>query len=183
MNGKVERKIREVNRSLEKSIQNERLSIMQWETIAAVISNSINDLPIAVGNVVDSENMDLLTPNRLLLGRNNSSSPTGEFVTIENPTKLLKESSKLYNTWFETWLLNHVPKLMPQAKWFNHNRNLRVGDIVLFTKVDSCINKSYTYGMVGDVEEGDDGHVRKVTLQYQNHNENVKRETCRSVGI
>ena len=59
MNGKVERKIQEVNRSLKKSIQNERLSIMQWETIAATISNSINDLPLAVGNVVDSENMDL----------------------------------------------------------------------------------------------------------------------------
>ena len=181
MNGKVERKIREINRSLEKSIQNERLSIMQWETIAAVISNSINDLPLAVGNVVDSETMDLLTPNRLLLGRNNSSSPTGDFVITEDPTKLLKESSKLYKAWFETWLLNHVSKLMPQGKWFDHSRDLQVGDVVLFTKMDSCISKIYTYGMVSDVETRNDGHVRKVRVQYQNHNENVKRETCRSV--
>ena len=70
---------------------------------------------------------------------------------------------------------------MPQGKWFNHNRDLRVGDIVLFTKTDSCISKNYTYGMVNDVKIGDDGHVRKVTLQYQNDNESVKRETCRSV--
>ena len=67
---------------------------------------------------------------------------------------------------------------MPQGKWFNHNSDLRFGDIVLFTKTDSYISKNYTYGMVNDVKKGDDGHVRKVTLPYQNHN---KSETCRSV--
>jgi len=67
MNGKVERKIKEINASLERSINNERLSILQWETIVAVIANSINNLPLAVGNIVDVENMDLLTPNRLIL--------------------------------------------------------------------------------------------------------------------
>ncbi|XP_066920590.1 uncharacterized protein [Clytia hemisphaerica] len=108
MNGKVERKIKEVNTSLEKTIQNERLSILQWETITAIISNSINDLPIAIGNVIDVENMDLLTPNRLLLGRNNDRSPTGDFIISSNPTKLLDQNSKIYDAWFESWLLNHV---------------------------------------------------------------------------
>ena len=43
MHGKVERKIKEVNASMERSVHNERLSILQWETICTVISNSIND--------------------------------------------------------------------------------------------------------------------------------------------
>ena len=35
--------------------------------------------------------------------------------------------------------------------------------------------------MINDVKIGDDGNARKATLQYQNHNESVTRETCRSV--
>ena len=38
-----------------------------------VIANKINDLPLALGNVVsDFETMDMLTPSRLRLGRNNN---------------------------------------------------------------------------------------------------------------
>ena len=48
MNGLVERKIREVKKSIEKSVSNQRLSIMQWETFASRASNSINDLPLRI---------------------------------------------------------------------------------------------------------------------------------------
>ena len=67
-NGKVERRIKHVKESLEKTISNQRLSVLQWETISAEVSNAINDLPLALGNIVsDFENMDLITPNRLKL--------------------------------------------------------------------------------------------------------------------
>ena len=59
-------------------MQSERLTILQWETICAEVSNSINDLPIAIGSIVSElENVDLLTPNRLRLWRNNERSPVG----------------------------------------------------------------------------------------------------------
>ena len=148
MNGKVERKIREINLSIEKNTHNQRLSLMQWETLSAVIANNINDLPIAVGSKVDVENMDLITPNRLLLGRNNSRSPTGDMVVCNSPSKLMKENLKIYNAWFESWLLNHVPKLMEQRKWFEGDKNLQVGDVVLFTKVDSVLLCSGRYVLV-----------------------------------
>ena len=51
MHGKVERKIRQTKESIQKTIMNERLSILQWEALAAQISNSINNLPIAIGNI------------------------------------------------------------------------------------------------------------------------------------
>ena len=84
MNGKVERKIKEVNASLERTVHNEKLSILQWETVCSMISNSINNLPIAIGSVIDVENTYLLTPNRLLLGRNNDRSPSGNFIISSN---------------------------------------------------------------------------------------------------
>ncbi|XP_066919855.1 uncharacterized protein [Clytia hemisphaerica] len=181
VNGKVERKIREVNLSIEKIAHNERLSILQWETLGSIIANSINDLPLLVGNITETETMDLLTPNRLILGRNNDRSPSGDFVKTCNPIRLLETNSKVYDAWFENWLECHVPKLMKQTKWFRHERNLQIGDVVLFTKVESALTKRYTYGMIKDVVVGDDGNVRKVTVSYQNENESVKRETVRSV--
>ena len=131
MNGKVERKIREISSSIEKNAHNERLSFIKWETLVAVIANNINNLPSGIGSKVHVENLDLITPNRLLLGRNNSRSPVGEMVVCDNPSKLMKENLKICNAWFQSWLLNHVPKLMDQNKWFNGDNNLQVGHIVL----------------------------------------------------
>ena len=66
MNGRVERKVRVIKGSIRKSLQNGRMSLLQWETLASEIANIINDLPLQVGNITSQfENMDLLTPNQL----------------------------------------------------------------------------------------------------------------------
>lgn len=180
MHGKVERKIREINSSIEKSVHNHRLSILQWETLTSCIANQINNLPLAIGNVVgDFECLDLITPNRLLLGRNNDRCPSG-ILTCNNPTKIIKENESIFNSWFEVWLLVHVPKLMKHQKWFASDK-INVGDIILFTKTDSVISKSYTYGIVKNLEFGRDGKPRKATIRYRNENEKVWRETNRAV--
>ena len=182
MNGRVERKIQEVRRSLERSLQNERLSLLQWETLSAEIANRINDLPLALGNIKgDFDTMDLITPNRLRLGRNNNRSPAGSLTITTNPLKIIAENQRIFNTWFENWLLSHVPKLMTQPKWFKMEEHIKEGDIVLFQKNDSVLSVTYQYGMVKSVEVGKDGIVRKVQIKYRNHNENIDRETYRSV--
>ena len=70
---------------------------------------------------------------------------------------------------------------MNQSKWFNHERNLQLGDVVLFTKVDSLLSKQYTYSIIKSVELGNDSKVRRATVTYRNDSENVSRETSRSV--
>jgi len=47
-------------KEIEKSIFNERLSLLQWESITAVIANSIDNLPLALGSITSFENMDLM---------------------------------------------------------------------------------------------------------------------------
>ena len=46
----VERRIRHIRESLDKSCQNERLCILQWETTSSEIANAKNDLPLALCN-------------------------------------------------------------------------------------------------------------------------------------
>ena len=182
MTGKVERTVKEVKQSIEKSYQNQKLSILQWETVCAQIANTINDMPLALGNVVsDFESMDLITPNRLRLGRNNNRSPVGPLYVTNDPSKFFDSNTNIFNTWFETWLISHVPKLMNQPKWFNTQFDLAEGDVVLFLKKEGLLNTTYQYGMVKRTELGRDGKIRTVVLKYQNHNETFDRETKRAV--
>ena len=166
VNGKVERRIRHIKESLEKNVQNERLSIIQWETVSAEVANAINDLPLALGNIVsDYENMDLITPNRLRLGRNNERSPASPMEVTGNPQKILKENKQIFTTWFETWLISHVPKLLQQPKWFRTERDIKICDIVLFLKQEgSIISNNYQYGMIHEIIQSKDRIIRKVIV-------------------
>ena len=59
VHGKVERKIRQVKKCIRVNVENERLSIIQWETLMQQISNSINNLPIGLKNKVQAiEHLD-----------------------------------------------------------------------------------------------------------------------------
>ena len=64
MTGRVKRKITEIKGSITKSLKNERISQLQWETLAFEKASTINDLPLALVNITSQfENMDLLTPH------------------------------------------------------------------------------------------------------------------------
>ena len=102
MNGKVERKIREIKKSLQKSLDGKRISILQWESLVTEVANNINNLPLALGNIVSNyESMDLLTPNRLILGRNNERSPIGSMDVTSDPKRIFKTNQAIFNAWFE----------------------------------------------------------------------------------
>ena len=103
-NGKVERRVCQIKESFEKNIQNERLSVLQWETLSSVIANTINNIPIGLGNIISHyENIDLITPNQLRLGRNNDCSPAATMEVTGNPHRISKENRKVFNSWFKAW--------------------------------------------------------------------------------
>ena len=65
---------------------------------------------MALGNLVsDFENLVLITPNRLHLGRNNDRSPVSPMKVTGNYQKVLEENKKVYNAWFEGWLKDGHP--------------------------------------------------------------------------
>ena len=120
MHGKVERKIRQVQEPFMKVTENKRLSIIRWETLGDQVANSENNQPVAIGNVVlEVENLDILTPNRLLLARNNNRSPAGKLSVSNDPKRIIKANNDIFITWFKCWLISYVPTLMHQPKWSN----------------------------------------------------------------
>jgi hypothetical protein len=180
VHGKVERKIQTIKLSIEKKLNNNRLSLLQWETLGSQISNTINNLPLGIGNkVADLENLDLLTPNRLLLGRNNSRGPTAPLVLSSDVKKIVEKNKDIFKTWFHAWLVSYVPTLMDAPKWFKNDRHLVEGDVVLFTKSEKEFENLYQYGMVKKTRVGRDGHIREVEVEYVNSNEAARRTTVR----
>ena len=181
-NGKVGRRIRQIKESFEKNIQNERLSVLQWESISLVIANTINDLPLGLGNIIsDYENMDFIRPNRLRLRRSNDHSPAATMEVTSNPDRILKENRKMFNSWIKVWLISHVPRLMNHPKWFSTDYDIKICDAVLLLKQDGVLSNSYHYGMVNEIVTCKDGVIRKVIFRYRNHQEKVDRCTTRSV--
>ena len=182
VHGKVERKIQSIKRSFSKILNNNRLSILQWETLGQQVANSINNMPIGLKNKCEMlENLDLLTPNRLILGRNNSRSPTVPLEVKHDMRGIIESNKAIVDAWFKVWLTSYVPTLIDQPKWFTNDRGLRVGDVVLFLKSDREFDRQYQYGLVTMVVCGRDGLVRVAEIQYQNCNESVKRTTKRGV--
>ena len=154
VHGKVERKIQQVKESISRTVHKQRLSILQWETLGQQLSNSINNLPIGLRNKTEClENLDLLTPNRLLLGYNNNRCPTVPLVLGEDLRSIVEQNSDVVQTWFKEWLVSCVPQLVEQPKWFLTERSVCVGDVVLFLKSDSEIQKLYQYGIVRNTVE------------------------------
>ena len=178
--GKVERKIQQVKKSLSKMVCGERLSILQWETLGQQVSNSINNLPIGLGNKSEMlESLDILSPNRLILGRNNARSPTAPLEVSHDVRRIVESNAEIFTLWFREWMVSYVPELVDQPKWFVSDRSIAVGDVVLLLKSEREFDLQYQYGIVVKTLEGRDGLIREVVVEYQNPGEGIKRRTSR----
>ena len=181
MHGKVERKIRHIKESFSKHFHNEKLSSIEWETFGDKIANCINNLPIALGNVSRGlEDIDLVTPNRLLLARNNDRCPACPLKMSGDFQEMIDHNNQVQEVWFKSWLKSYVPSLMFHPKWFNTDKDPKIGDVVLFLKSEREFDRQYQYGIISDVKKSRDGRIRTLEVEYQNSSEKVKRSTTRA---
>ena len=124
-----------------------------------------NYLPIGLTNKTeDLENLDIITPNMLILGRNNERCPNALLTICPDYKKLLESNASIFKTWFKAWLVSYVPLI-------------NIGDVVLILKSEREYDLQYQYGVVCSIHRGKDGYVRKFDVEYQNNYETVKRVT------
>ena len=113
--------------------------------------------------------LELITPNMLLIGRNNARSPTG-FVHLEfNPVKALDSITDLNEKLLDL-LGDFVHRFIPGKKIAEGDHPV-VNDIVLFTAKEAqrARNVKYKYGRV--VEVNVDGRLNKIRIKYKNADE------------
>ena len=95
---------------------------------------------------------EIVTPNRLLLGRNNQRSPTfvAEFETgLQQYDERLLRNSTINHTWYEL-LLKMVPDLVFRPKWFDNTiHKPQVGDYVFFRHNESTMGPEHHVWRIG----------------------------------
>ena len=160
-----------------------KLDILSYETNFQWISNELNNLPICTsGRYKNLEKIQLITPNRLLLGRNNRRAASGP-VRMEPPTRLLKQNELVYESWWKVWRDEKIVEYIPQPpKWSKSDDVVKTGDIVLFPRDgDSPFDVGWRIGRIQSLKQGHDGKPRRTVIEYKNSTENVFRTTERSM--
>ena len=165
--GRVERKIRLVRDMIEKMVSpNLAQSPLQWQALFAKISNTLDDVPIAKGTTSNSSHLgfEILTPNRIKMGRNNNRSLVSAGISIDtvaNPTRLLEHNRQMYHVWYELFIDNlHLIALKPN-KWHKNSRQPEEGDIIMFIHSDAGYQKKNFVWKLGKVLERK-GHKVKI---------------------
>ena len=166
-NGAVEALVKQLKNSF-KMLPNFRLTLLEFRTIINEITTSINNRPLGI---LES-NMQPLTPNQLLLGRNFNPIAPGTNVNSDTSLIGLKNYVKdVYKSWWSRWEVEVLPKLfVPGPKWNKSESNVKVGDIGLLLSHKGSAGKIltvYKYVKVIEVIESEDGLVRKVKVQYR----------------
>ena len=183
--GLVERTIRSVQESLEESgLKMRRLSATGLQTLAKLVENSCNNLPIGFKydkNPDNTETLKILTPNMMRMGRINARALSGPLTFPSGMSDMVDKVVRMYEAWYKVWSDAYIPKLLSRPKWFKAETDLQVGDIVYFQKSESELGSSWILGMVSGIERSRDNLIRKVDIKYRNASENQDRFTNRSV--
>ena len=167
--GRVEAKVKLLRDMLHRYNIDEKnpLTPLEWETVFAKISNTLDDVPMAKGNSsnVSDLGFDILTPNRLKMGRNNFRSIyiDGQIVDPTIPSKLLEKNRKIMSAFFQILMdrLHHL-QLKPK-KWLNNDiRPPQIDDVVLFKFSESNSEVVWKLGRLIKVDS------RKLTITYSN---------------
>ena len=159
------------------------MDILRYETVFAWISNELNSVPLCLGNNYrDMEHTDLITPSRLVLGRNNRRAVCGLNVTAQ-PNLILQQIDDIEKAWWEVWLTEKLRDLVPRpGKWRTGCPDVKIGDVIIFVRDKTDIGGlTWRLGQVDECETGRDGVCRRVTVKYKNPSETVYRFTKRSV--
>ena len=137
-------------------------------TLCYEVSNLLNERPVGSLPSADSE-VNILTPNSLLLGRATAVNPrgwqpcaTGNIVTRYHLVQAVTD--EFWKKWTELF----APTLVVHRKWNTAYRNLRPGDIVIVADRNT-LRGEYRLAEVREVFPGADGKVRKVTLRYKTY--------------
>lgn len=146
--GRVERKVRTLREMLEKvAVKDDTcMTALQWETLFSKLSSQVNDLPMAKSdrsNFTDAA-WDLLTPNRLMLGRNNSRSLEGSFNLLKGAgaTDMLRRNQNLQH-YFYQMLVDRLHNFIHRPLKWSKTDKVKVGDICIFVyKENPGMNKN-----------------------------------------
>jgi hypothetical protein len=118
------------------------LHFAELDTLFSSVANTVNQRPTAIKTFTE-EDAHAITPNDLLLHRNKNSVPGVAYGTDDSATKGQEIFRELEQAWWDRWIVQALPHIVPVKEWKHEHRSMVVGDVVfvLYEK------KTVTVGM------------------------------------
>ena len=162
----MEALVKSAKRALKLSIGDQRLSVSEILTVFTQTADLLNQRPLGVMPVNDSE-ISILTPNCLLLGRSSSTNPGGYDANPSLKSRLTLVQGIVDQFW-KHWTSLYAPTLIRQSKWLHESRDLKVGDVVIVADA-GVLKGQYRLGRISQVYTGRDGRVRRARVAYKRY--------------
>ncbi|KAL0881619.1 hypothetical protein ABMA27_001445 [Loxostege sticticalis] len=114
---------------------------------------------------VDSQDAESLTPNHFLLGTSSNLPIMGEFDDSDlYLRKQWRTAQRLADMYWQRWVKEILPDLIPRAKWREERKSLQVGNLVFVVDPNTPRN-TWSKGLVTRVFPGKDGRTRLVEVR------------------
>ena len=172
--GAVESMVKGAKRAIKFAVNNQRLSASEFLTVCSEVSNLLNERPIGTLPGADSE-LNILTPNSLLLGRATAKNPGGWQPQGNNPRNRYYLVQRVIDEFWRKWTELYAPALVIRRQWNTTTRNLRPGDVVIIADKNT-MRGEYRLGLVREVFPSRDKKVRRVSVMYKNFQNGDKLE-------
>ena len=117
------------------------------------MASALNDLPIARGSASAAQDLgwEIITPNRLLLGRNNHRQLDGPVVLTNCPQTQLERNRLISARWYEIFIKRLHLLIPPPIE--GKSRQPMAGDVVLFVFTDPNLKKLWVWKLGIVVEQ------------------------------
>ena len=182
-NGLSESTVKVFKRSLSLAIPpGTDLTYSELVTLLARITYSINSRPLAIRNISpnsqQSDTLLPLTPNHLLLGRATIEVPELNYDEANKFSARLAYVQKVFSSWWNLWIRDVLPTLVPCKRWKNAQKNLKPDDIVMLQHYEGNLHDDYRIAKVVDTFKDKRGLVRTVRVAFRKRD---RRETPRFI--
>jgi len=169
MGGVWERQIRSVRKVLSSVMKEQVLDDESLTTVFCLAESVINSRPITVVSD-DHRDLEPLTPNHLLLLREDPVLPPGDFVMQDiYSRRRWRQVQYLADVFWRRWTREYLPLIQLRQKWLQSSKNIAVGDIVIVMD-DNAPRNAWNIGRVIETLPSSDGLVRTVKVATKSGN-------------
>ena len=169
--GFFERLVRSVKRCLRKSIENAKLNYEELLTVLKEVENILNNRPLTY--LYTEENVDPLTPNKLIYGRDLNRTVTPSYLSDEENENNVDLDTryaylqKILDHFWNRWSNEYLVALRERSRKLSKTSNLdivpKTDDIVLIHD-DKTKRQNWKLGKVTKLIRSTDGNVRACEL-------------------
>jgi len=143
------------------------MTSIEWESLFCKLANELDNLPMAKGSTSNANDLgwEIITANRLKLGRNNSRSLEGPMYLSAKvgPEQMLKRQQDIQAYWYQM-MLDRLHHLIPKPSKWSKTDEAKVNDICIFVYNDNPALKCDVWKLARIIDVSK--NKRKLTLEF-----------------